>query len=138
MKRKILISIHPEHVQNILNGTKKYEYRKIVAKQTINSMLIYETSPTMKIVAEVDVKGVLTGAPDEIWRQTYNSSGITKFSSGEVKSSVLEGSSLLFVEPSPHPTKQKTIITDIKQNNTVKNFFENFSFIQFLLKKFEK
>ena len=78
MKRKILISIHPEHVQNILNGRKKYEFRKIVAKQTINSILIYETSPTMKIVAEVDVKGVLTGAPNEIWQQTYNSSGITK------------------------------------------------------------
>lgn len=78
MKRKILISIHPEHVQNILNGTKKYEYRKIVAKQTINSMLIYETNPTMKVVAEVEVKGTLTGAPDELWQKTCNFSGITK------------------------------------------------------------
>ena len=26
MKRKILISINPEHVQNIIAGIKKYEY----------------------------------------------------------------------------------------------------------------
>ena len=26
MKKKILISINPEHVQNIINGIKKYEY----------------------------------------------------------------------------------------------------------------
>ena len=30
MKRKILISINPEHVKNILSGEKKYEYRKSI------------------------------------------------------------------------------------------------------------
>lgn len=78
MGRKILISIRPEHVQNILNGTKKYEYRKVAAKQNVTSMLIYETRPTMKIVAEVEIKSVLTNTPVEIWQQTHDSSGISK------------------------------------------------------------
>ena len=78
MKRKILISIRPEHVQNILNGTKKYEYRKVVAKQNVTSMLIYETSPTMKVVAEVEVETVLICSPDKLWELTHDSSGVSK------------------------------------------------------------
>ena len=38
-KKKILISINPEHVNNIVNGIKKYEYRKIAAKQDISSII---------------------------------------------------------------------------------------------------
>ena len=48
MKKKILISINPEHVQNIIKGIKKYEYRKIAAKQDISSIIIYETNDEMK------------------------------------------------------------------------------------------
>ena len=78
MKKKILISIHPAHVKNILAGVKKYEYRKIAAKQDISSMLIYETSPTMKVVAEVEVETVLTCSPDKLWDLTHESSGVSK------------------------------------------------------------
>ena len=59
MKRKILISINPEHVQNIIAGIKKYEYRKIAAKQDISSIIIYETTPIKRIVAEAEIVDVL-------------------------------------------------------------------------------
>ena len=78
MKKKILISIHPEHVQNILLGLKKYEYRKVTAKQEASSMLIYETSPTMKVVAEVKIEAVLTYPPEELWDLTHADSCISK------------------------------------------------------------
>ena len=55
MKNKILISINPEHVANIINGTKKYEYRKIAAKQDVSSIIIYETTPIKRIVAEAEI-----------------------------------------------------------------------------------
>ena len=48
MKKKIIISINPEHVENIINGTKKYEYRTKAAKQDISSIIIYETVPVKK------------------------------------------------------------------------------------------
>ena len=41
---KIVMSINPEHVNNIINGTKKYEYRTKAAKKDINRLIIYETS----------------------------------------------------------------------------------------------
>ncbi len=78
MKRKILISINPEHVQNIIAGIKKYEYRKIAAKQDISSIIIYETTPIKRIVAEAEIIDVLELPPEELWNQTKNESGISK------------------------------------------------------------
>ncbi|MFR5892430.1 MAG: ASCH domain-containing protein [Bacilli bacterium] len=78
MKRKILISINPEHVENIINGSKKFEYRKIAAKQDISSIVIYETTPVKRIVAEAEIIDVLILSPDELWKQTKQASGISK------------------------------------------------------------
>ena len=78
MKRKILISINPEHVKNIVNGTKKYEYRKIAAKQDISSIIIYETTPIKRVVAEAEIIKVLMNSPEELWQQTKEGSGISK------------------------------------------------------------
>lgn len=78
MKKKILISINPEHVENILNGTKKYEYRKIAAKKDISSIIIYETTPVKRIVAEAEIIDVLMFTPEELWSQTKDASGIDK------------------------------------------------------------
>lgn len=78
MKKKILISINPEHVKNIINGIKKYEYRKIAAKQDISSIIIYETTPVKRIVAEAEIIDVLMYFPEELWALTKEESGISK------------------------------------------------------------
>ena len=72
----MLISINPQHVENIFNGSKKYEYRKIRCKKDINKIIIYSTYPIMKIVGEAEVEKILEDSPDNIWRQTKNYSGI--------------------------------------------------------------
>lgn len=78
MKKKILISINPEHVQNIIKGIKKYEYRKIAVKQDISSIIIYETTPVKRIVAEAEIIDVLMYSPEELWAFTKEESGISK------------------------------------------------------------
>lgn len=78
MKRKILISINPEHVRNIISGKKKFEYRKIAAKKDISAIIIYETVPTKRIVAEAEIVEVLELPPEELWAQTKEDAGITK------------------------------------------------------------
>lgn len=76
---KILMSINPEYVDEILSGNKKYEYRKIKAKRkNIDKMVIYSTSPIMRVVAEVDVEGIIEASPEKLWEQTKEYSGITK------------------------------------------------------------
>ncbi len=78
MPRKIIISINPEHVENIINGSKKFEYRTKAAKSDIEKIIIYETVPVKKIVAEAEIIEVLMLPPQELWECTKNKSGITK------------------------------------------------------------
>lgn len=78
MSRKIIISINPEHVENIINGSKKFEYRTKACKSDVNKIIIYETLPVKKIVAEAEIEEVLMLPPEELWRQTKEKSGITK------------------------------------------------------------
>lgn len=75
---KALVSIKPEFVTSILSGEKKYEYRKIKFRQNVDSILIYSTSPVMKVVAEVKIIGIIEGSPEEVWEKTENGSGIDK------------------------------------------------------------
>ncbi len=76
--QNILISIHPKHVKNILSGEKIFEYRKTVPKEKISSIVIYSTSPTMKIVAVSKVTNIHSSTPNEIWNKTKDRSGIEK------------------------------------------------------------
>lgn len=75
---KALLSIKPEFVEKILSGEKKYEYRKVKFRQNIDSILIYSTSPVMKIVAEVEITGTVEGSPEDVWDKTKDSAGIEK------------------------------------------------------------
>ena len=76
---KILMPINPEYVDEILSGNKKYEYRKIKAKRkNIDKMVIYSTSPIKRVVAEVDVEGIIEDSPEKLWEKTKEYSGITK------------------------------------------------------------
>lgn len=74
----IMLSINPEHVENIMQGTKLYEYRKQQCKRQVDKILIYSTSPIMKVVGEADVEEILIGKPHEIWKATEKKSGIKK------------------------------------------------------------
>jgi predicted transcriptional regulator len=72
------MSINPEHVSNILAGTKKYEFRKIKCKRKIESIIIYSTAPEMKVVAEVEVTDLIQGTPNDVWKKTSKNAGIKK------------------------------------------------------------
>jgi predicted transcriptional regulator len=75
---KALLSINPEHVESILRGTKKFEFRKVGSRRSVNRIVIYSTAPVSMIVGEVEVTGTVGGSPEEVWRQTAEHSGISK------------------------------------------------------------
>ena len=62
----ILLSIKPEYSNRILAGTKKFEFRRQVAKRHVDQILIYSTFPEMKVVASVAVLGVLKETPSKL------------------------------------------------------------------------
>ncbi|MCQ2966996.1 MAG: ASCH domain-containing protein, partial [Alphaproteobacteria bacterium] len=73
----ILLSIKPEYTDRILAGTKKFEFRRQVAKRHVDRILIYSTAPEMKVVASVAVLGVLKETPQDLWQKTKEFSGIS-------------------------------------------------------------
>lgn len=75
---QILMSINPEHVEKILNGTKKYEFRKHASKIIPDKIIIYCTTPIQRVVGEAEVKGILKDKPSKIWSITSSKSGIDK------------------------------------------------------------
>lgn len=71
--------INPKYVDKILSGKKKYEYRKIKAKRNnVDRMIIYSTSPIMKVVAEVVIENIIEESPEVLWKMTKRKSGISK------------------------------------------------------------
>lgn len=72
----IVMAIKPSFVRYIFSGEKHYEYRTTVCKKQIDKIIIYETSPTSKIVGEVSVLKILKDTPANLWNQTKNYAGI--------------------------------------------------------------
>ncbi|MEC0329186.1 ASCH domain-containing protein [Paenibacillus macerans] len=76
---KILLSIKPEFVKEILSGNKKFEYRKSIFKRDdVSTVVVYATKPYGKIVGEFEIEGILEDTPYQIWQKTKNYSGIKK------------------------------------------------------------
>ena len=75
---RVLLSIKPEFAEKILNGTKRYEFRKQNFSKNVETVVIYATKPVGKIVGEFKLKAVLEGTPEQIWQQTEKFSGIHK------------------------------------------------------------
>lgn len=75
---KILLSINPEHVENIISGKKKFEFRKTRCRSSIDKIIIYATSPVMRIVGEAVVKNTIIDIPEKVWDLTSKHSGLSK------------------------------------------------------------
>lgn len=73
------MSIKPEYVEKIFNGSKKFEYRKtIFTNPNIKTVVIYATRPCGKVVGEFDVKNVFCNDSKTLWNKTKYYAGISK------------------------------------------------------------
>ena len=77
--KAVLLSIKPEFAHKIFEGSKKFEFRKQVFKDTsVKKVIVYSSSPEQKVIGEFEIETILSGTPDNIWIQTSFSSGITQ------------------------------------------------------------
>ena len=72
----VLMSIHPEYVQAILEGRKRVEFRKAAFQRTVRCAVIYATKPIMKIVGFFEVTEVERASPENVWER-YGELGST-------------------------------------------------------------
>lgn len=65
----ILISLHPRHCDNLVNGRKTVELRRRkMAVQPGTRVWIYSTRPRARVEAFAIVEGVFSGSHDELWK----------------------------------------------------------------------
>jgi len=75
----LLLSIKPQFVYKLLNGSKTTELRRVKPRVLEGDVvLIYETSPTMALVGYAIVESVTVECPDKLWKKIKTRSGITK------------------------------------------------------------
>ena len=67
---RVLLSINPEYVEKIFSGEKEFEFRKNRCKSDVNKMVIYCTSPVMKVIGEADIIEIIEDTPAAVWRKT--------------------------------------------------------------------
>ena len=76
---KILLSIKPNFVAEILNGEKQFEFRRTLYKRRdLKTIVVYSSSPVCRLVGEIEVEDILSEKPDKLWKLTKSAAGITK------------------------------------------------------------
>lgn len=74
----VILSIKPKYIKKILNGTKKYEFRKNIFRKEVKEILVYATRPVKKIVCKFRVGEIIVDKPENLWNEFGNFSGLTK------------------------------------------------------------
>lgn len=76
---KVVLSIKPEFASKIFDGSKKYEFRKIIFKNDkIKTVIVYVSSPVQKVIGEFEIEAVLNHDLTTLWNLTKEHSGISE------------------------------------------------------------
>ncbi|MDD5369404.1 MAG: hypothetical protein PHQ40_09975 [Anaerolineaceae bacterium] len=75
---KALLSIKPDFALQIFTGKKKYEYRRRIFKQPVETIIVYASSPLKMVIGEFEVEELIWDDLDELWDKTKCASGITE------------------------------------------------------------
>lgn len=75
---KVLLSIKPEFAEKLLSGEKCYEYRKVIFKEDVDTILVYACKPVGRILGELKIERILVERPERLWNMTKQKAGISK------------------------------------------------------------
>lgn len=76
---KVLLSIKPEFAFKIFDGTKKFEFRKVIFKNPdIKTVVVYASSPVQQVIGEFEIDDILSFDPKSMWEITKQYSGISE------------------------------------------------------------
>lgn len=75
---KVVLSIKPEFANKIFDGTKLFEFRKVMFKESIKSVLVYSSSPVQKVIGEFQIGEIIKHDLETLWDLTKEHSGISE------------------------------------------------------------
>ena len=75
----VLLSIKPQFAERIFDGSKKFEYRKIIFNRPeIHKVIVYASNPIKRIVGEFGISGIIKDTPESLWDRTYGYAGVNR------------------------------------------------------------
>ena len=79
MQTSVLLSIKPNFVASIFEGSKQFEFRrKIFKSRDVNRVVIYATAPVSMVVGEFEIEDIIETEISTLWKKTKKYSGIQK------------------------------------------------------------
>jgi predicted transcriptional regulator len=76
---RVLLSIKPKYAERIFDGEKRYEFRKVIFKNTsVSSAVVYVTQPVGLIMGEFEIQDILCYPVDDLWELTKEYAGISR------------------------------------------------------------
>ncbi|MHB9071729.1 MAG: hypothetical protein ACYC54_15325 [Sedimentisphaerales bacterium] len=78
-REALLLSIRPQYATKIFNNDKSVELRKVRPRiQDGDKVLVYVSSPVMKLQGVFEVENVISDSPHKLWGKVGSLSGITR------------------------------------------------------------
>lgn len=74
----VLLPVRPAFASQIMDGTKRVEFRRRPFRRLVQTIALYVSSPVQRIVALLDVRSVRTDTPQNLWRDYSRQGGIGK------------------------------------------------------------
>lgn len=74
----VLLSIKPQYVKEIENGSKLYEFRKSIFKYESDEIWVYASSPVKQIVGKIHVEEIIEDSPETLWNNYNQNAGINE------------------------------------------------------------
>jgi predicted transcriptional regulator len=82
--RAVLLSVKPRFADQIVDGTKRVEFRRVWANEHVPWIAIYSSSPTKMLVAIAEVESVVAASASTLWAVNCSrGGGLTR---GELRS----------------------------------------------------
>ncbi|WP_342644887.1 hypothetical protein [Mucilaginibacter sp. CSA2-8R] len=75
---KVLLSIKPHYANLIFDGVKKYEFRRSIFKEKVNTIVVYASSPLQKVIGEFEIETILNENLQSLWEKTEAHAGVDK------------------------------------------------------------
>ena len=76
---RVLLSIKPEFALKIFEGSKRYEYRRAIFKNTeVKKIVVYASNPVRRVIGEFEVEAILHNELQLLWTMTNSHAGVSK------------------------------------------------------------
>ena len=108
---RVLLSIKPEYALKIFEGSKRYEFRRVIfRREPVKRVVVYASAPVGKVIGEFEIAEILHDDIEYLWTKTEKHAGISRerfleyFADRDKGYAIQVKNSVMYEEPVPLAT----------------------------------